>query len=164
MRNRRLLLATGTAALLVVSMATAWGGDPPGNNGTVKVGATGSLDDGNGSHVACEFDVTFAGFDEGPLFADATFDLLPPSGRGTIDGFTTPIGEDAAGGANDIDATVGVDLEPEIAASGAEQAAQGFHVKLTIHADGSIGSDVKHKTLWVSGCGGGEGPGEGGEG
>jgi hypothetical protein len=30
---------------------------------------------------------------------------------------------------------------------------QGFHVKLTIHAEGSQGADVKHKVFWVTGCG-----------
>jgi hypothetical protein len=29
---------------------------------------------------------------------------------------------------------------------------QGFHVKLTINADGSQGADVKHKVFWVTGC------------
>ena len=29
---------------------------------------------------------------------------------------------------------------------------QGFHVKLTINADGSQGADVKHKVFWVEGC------------
>ena len=30
---------------------------------------------------------------------------------------------------------------------------QGFHVKLTINAEGSQGADVKHKVFWVTGCG-----------
>src|SRR4030095_10101792 len=29
---------------------------------------------------------------------------------------------------------------------------QGFHVKLTINAEGSQGADVKHKVFWVTGC------------
>ena len=29
---------------------------------------------------------------------------------------------------------------------------QGFHVKLTINADGSQGADVKHKVFWSTGC------------
>jgi hypothetical protein len=29
---------------------------------------------------------------------------------------------------------------------------QGFHVKLTIHADGAQGADTKHKVFWVTGC------------
>ena len=31
-------------------------------------------------------------------------------------------------------------------------AVQGFHVKLTVNADGSQGADVKHKVFWVTGC------------
>src|SRR5215218_1738918 len=30
---------------------------------------------------------------------------------------------------------------------------QGFHVKLTVNAEGSRGADVKHKVFWVTGCG-----------
>jgi hypothetical protein len=29
---------------------------------------------------------------------------------------------------------------------------QGFHVKLTINAEGSQGADVKHKVFWVTEC------------
>jgi len=29
---------------------------------------------------------------------------------------------------------------------------QGFHVKLTINAEGSQGADVKYKVFWVTGC------------
>jgi hypothetical protein len=29
---------------------------------------------------------------------------------------------------------------------------QGFHVKLTVHAEGSQGADTKHKVFWVEGC------------
>ena len=29
---------------------------------------------------------------------------------------------------------------------------QGFHVKLTINAEGSQGADTKHKVFWVTGC------------
>ena len=29
---------------------------------------------------------------------------------------------------------------------------QGFHVKLTINAEGSQGADKKHKVFWVTGC------------
>jgi hypothetical protein len=29
---------------------------------------------------------------------------------------------------------------------------QGFHVQLTIRAEGSKGADTKHKVFWVTGC------------
>jgi hypothetical protein len=31
---------------------------------------------------------------------------------------------------------------------------QGFHVKLTVNAEGSQGADTKHKVFWVTGCDG----------
>jgi hypothetical protein len=167
MELRPLLIVVGTFTLLVGSVATAWGGDPPGNNGTVKVG--GLFDDtgGNESHVGCELQVEFAGYDEGALTGTATFELIPPTGSGVLHEDWTSIGEDPAGGANDLDATLVAPLSGPIAASGVEpQALQGFHVKLTVHAEGSIGADTKHKTFWVTDCGGeGEGDdgGEGGE-
>jgi len=74
---------------------------------------------------------------------------------------STAIGEDPAGGANDFDASLIVDLSGPIASSGAiAHPNQGFHVRLTIDAEGSIGATTKHKTYWVDDCGGGEGGGE----
>ena len=29
---------------------------------------------------------------------------------------------------------------------------QGYHVKLTVNAPGSIGADTKYKVFWVTGC------------
>jgi hypothetical protein len=160
MRTRQLVAANCALALVVLTMASAWGGDPPGNNGTVKVGGS----TGNDPHVACVFDITFWGFDEGPLSALATFDLIAPSGSGFLEDDTVGIGEDEAGGGTDLDQTLVVDLRDEIVATGLSEGTQGFHVKMTVHAEGSHGADTKHKVLWVSGCGGGEEPGEGGEG
>ena len=123
-----------------------------------------AIDDskGNDSHVGCVFQVEFSGFDEGPLDGSATLELRSPTGDGVLYEASTFIGEDPAGGANDLDATLEVDLIDPIAASGVVADAQGYHVRLTTHADGSIGADTKHKTFWVSDCGGGEGEGEGG--
>ena len=62
------------------------------------------------------------------------------------------IGEDAAGGANDVDAVVVVDLTDKLGGLGDPHPKQGFHLKLTVNAPGSIGADVKHKVFWVQGC------------
>jgi hypothetical protein len=65
---------------------------------------------------------------------------------------TVFIGEDdnSGGGSEaglDASETYTLDL------SGIEpHANQGVHVKLTIHAEGSQGADVKHKVFWVTGC------------
>jgi hypothetical protein len=160
MRFRPMLIAAGALSVLTASAASAWGGDPPGNNGTVKVGEYGFDDSrGNDPHVGCLLRVDFAGFDEGVLSGTATFELLPPTGRGVLLEDSTFIGEDPAGGANDLDASLTADLSGPIAAAGVGLHPQGFHVRLTVHADGSIGSDTKHKTFWVSDCGG-EGGGD----
>ena len=158
-----MFIAVGTLSVLAVTAAAAWGNNPPGTNGTVKVG--GVLDDtqGQDSHVDCGVQIEFAGYDEGLLNGTASLELVPPSERAVLDEDSTFIGEDPAGGANDLDATLAVDLtEPLVAAGVAPHNQQGFHVTLTVHADGSIGADTKHKTFWVSDCGDEEG-GEGGE-
>lgn len=132
---------------------------PPGNNGTVKVDGI-EFDDhpNNEPHVGCTFQIDFYGYDEGDLFATATFELHPPTTSPTGDDLLLHdtdifIGEDEAGGGTDLDASVTYDLEEALAASGATaHPQQGFHVKLTVHAEGSIGADVKHKVFWVK-CG-----------
>jgi hypothetical protein len=130
------------------------GPNPPGNNGTVKV------DDipfdaapNNEPHVGCVFQVDFYGFDEGDLVADVTFESHPPTGPVQV--LLTDevfIGEDdnAGGGSQaglDASATYTLDftgIQPH--------PNQGFHVKLTVHADGSQGADTKHKVFWVTDC------------
>ena len=62
------------------------------------------------------------------------------------------IGGDAAGGANDLDATVLINLADYDLSAFFEHPQQGFHIKLTVHADGSIGNDTKFKVFWVEGC------------
>lgn len=151
------------AVLAVVAMTTAaiWlvGGpvasaDPSGNNGTVKVG--GEELSGNDPHVGCAFTVDFFGYDEGDLDADVVLDAHAPTAGGTIATTTVFIGEDPAGGANDLDASAPFDLTGVFTDP---PDAQGYHVRLTVHADGSQGADVKHKTFWVD-CAPGEGGGE----
>ena len=134
------------------------GGDPPGNNGTVKVDAR-EFDDhpNNEPHVGCIFQIDFYGYDEGDLEATYNFALKPPttspSGDDDLDSGSVFIGGDAAGGGTDLDGSVTVDLSSALEESGATpHPKQGFHVKLTVHAEGSQGSDVKHKVFWVQEC------------
>jgi len=143
------------AALLTSLSGLAWAGpNPPGNNGTVKIDGT-PFDDApdNEPHVGCTFQVDFYGYDEGDLFADVTFESHPPTGPVvTLLTDRVFIGEDDnSGGGSEagLDASVtytldfdGIEPHPN----------QGFHVKLTINADGSQGADVKHKVFWVTGC------------
>jgi hypothetical protein len=157
-RRNRLLLALAAATLvlgvqLLGGLAVA-APNPPGNNGTVKIDDI-PFDDhpNNEPHVGCTFQVDFYGFDEGDLDADVTFESHPPTGPVQVlltD--TVFIGEDDnSGGGSEagLDASetytldfTGIQPHPN----------QGFHVKLTIHAEGSQGADTKYKVFWVTGC------------
>jgi hypothetical protein len=147
------ILAGGMALLANLASAAP---NPPGNNGTVKIDDV-PFDDApnNEPHVGCEFQVDFYGFDQGNLNADVTFESHPPTGPVQVlltD--TVFIGEDdnSGGGSEaglDASATYTLDftgIQPH--------PNQGFHVKLTVHADGSQGADTKHKVFWTTGCGG----------
>lgn len=139
--------------ILLVPLASS-AANPPGNNGTVKIDGV-AFDDhpNNEPHVGCTFQVDFYGFDEGELFADVTFEVHPPTGSPvTLLTDTVFIGEDDNGGGGseaglDASETYTLDLtgfEPH--------PQQGWHVKLTVNADGSQGADTKHKVFWVTGC------------
>jgi LPXTG-motif cell wall-anchored protein len=139
-------------ALLLTTAGGAAAQDPPGNNGTVKVDAV-EFDDhpDNQPHVGCTFEIDFYGFDEGDLDAEVTFDAVPPTGDVELLTDTVDIGEDAAGGGVDLDASQAYDLTDSLAGI-VPHPQQGWHVRLTVHAEGSIGADTKYKEFWVSGC------------
>ena len=134
--------------------ASAAKSDPLGNNGTVKIDRT-PFDNhpDNQPHVTCSFQVDFYGFDKGVGNADVNFELWNPTQKGrtmtvTSGDLTPNIGEDAAGGGTDLDASETYTL----AFTGAPHEKQGYHVKLTVHAPGSQGADTKHKVFWVEPC------------
>lgn len=139
-------------ALLLTIAGTAAAQDPPGNNGTVKVDGK-EFDDhpDNQPHVGCTFEIDFYGFDEGDLDAEVTFDAVPPTGSVELLTDTVGIGEDAAGGGVDLDASEAYDLTAALAGI-VPHPQQGWHVRLTVHAEGSIGADTKYKEFWVTGC------------
>jgi hypothetical protein len=152
----------GTGLLVALAGPAGAQEDPAGNNGTVKIDRV-PFDDhpNNEPHVGCEFQVDFYGFDEGDLSATVTFEAVPPTQSGATDvppgegdellTDEVAIGQDAAGGGTDLDASVTYDLTDELA--GIEpHPQQGWHVRLTVHAEGSQGADTKHKVFWVSGC------------
>jgi hypothetical protein len=153
---KKCLIAVIGGGLGVLSLATPAGAqaDPPGDNGTVKIDGV-AFDDhpDNQPHVGCTFQVDFYGFDEGDLDATVTFKLVPPTARdGDLTVDDVPIGEDAAGGGVDLDASTTYDLGP-VVADVVPQPEQGIHVRLTVHAEGSIGADTKFKEFWITGCG-----------
>lgn len=150
MKVIRLLVLAG--CFLLVTAWPAAADDPPGNNGTVKVdGIEFDTHPDNEPHVGCVFQIDFYGYDEGDLNATATFTLHPPTGSTELLTRNAFIGEDPAGGGTDLDAEITVDLEQSLIDSGIDpHRIQGFHVKLTVHAEGSIGADTKYKVFWVT--------------
>jgi len=154
MAGAGMIIVGVVAALLGLALAGPATADPKGNNGTVKIDGV-TLGDGqaNEPHVGCGFAVEFFGYDKGDLNASVTFELqaptLRPSGSQVLLTDTVAIGEDAAGGATDRDASKLYQLD----FSGVTpQAQQGYHVKVTVHAAGSKGADTKHKVFWVQPC------------
>jgi hypothetical protein len=149
------------AALVAISIASlgapVGAADPAGNNGSIKVDAR-PLDDvpDNESHPSCVFEVDFYGFDEGSLWATATFTLISPTVEVDTDFLTSDpvyIGQDPASGAGTVsglDASRGFDLNGHLWSY--MGGPQGAHVKLTVQADGAAGANTKYKTFWVTGC------------
>jgi hypothetical protein len=163
LRGRKVLVAVAAAVCgavvgsLLSAAGSSAGPNPPGNNGTVKIdGEEFDTHPDNEPHVGCVFEVDFYGFDEGDLNADVTFDVWPPTGpMATILEDTVFIGEDDNSGGG---SEAGLDAERLYDLSGLLDAfeqhpQQGWHIKLTIHADGSQGADTKHKVFWVEDCG-----------
>jgi LPXTG cell wall anchor motif len=152
-----LLLSLGVWVVLGTGSASAAPGNPPGNNGTIKIDDTPFVDHPNNEpHVGCTFQVDFYGYDQGDLDAAVTFEAWPPTLRDSDSQVlltdTVFIGEDdnSGGGSEaglDASETYTLDL-----AGITPHPQQGVHVKLTINAEGSQGADVKHKVFWVTGC------------
>jgi hypothetical protein len=157
--HRTRLLRITVAVILAGSMAllanlASAAPNPPGNNGTIKIDDV-PFDDApnNEPHVGCTFQVDFYGYDQGDLFADVTFESHPPTGPVQVlltD--TVFIGEDDNSGGGS-EAGLDASVEYTLDFTGIEpHPNQGFHVKLTINAEGSQGADTKYKVFWVTGC------------
>ena len=133
------------------------GGDPAGNNGTVKIETAGDADGtpNNVTHVGCTFQIEWYGFDEGDdIVSDVTFTSHAPTGDAVISGDSPSqvfVGGDPASGAGTDSGLDGVQ-EYRLSFDGEPHPKQGYHVKLTIHTPGSIGADTKHKVFWVQPC------------
>ena len=167
-RTLLLLLVALVAAVAVSGPAGAAKktppGDPPGNNGTVKIDQSDVPDDDKGNEPIgenCYFWLKFYNFDQGQL-ADITFAAHPPTGgKDPITdkghGFGQPgdgweISDDPAGGGTDEDAVLPYNLTDYV--RGLEPHPQhGYHIKLTTtirNADKSaVPGGVKHKVFWI---------------
>jgi len=127
---------------------------PAGNNGTIKIAETDVAGEeesnANDPHInGCSLSVKFFGYDEGARSATVTFESQAP----TLNTLASPIGAQAFnftghGPGDQLDATATYTL----AFQGTPQENQGYHVKVTVHADGSQGNDTKSKVFWVEGC------------
>ena len=148
-------------------------GDPPGNNGTIKIeqGNPTNSDLGNEPHGDnCEIWVEFYGFDAGPegkgQTADLTFTLVSPTKPKAKDGsevvFRAPeekskpgykISSDAAGGGpNDPEPAYTYSFNLTTAMQGVEpHPKQGYHVKLSVDVREAPGNS-KHKVFWMKEC------------
>jgi hypothetical protein len=146
-------------AVLAVALGTfalpAAAGNPPGNNGTVKVDTkdVDTLPD-NQPHADCRFRIDFYGFDAG-AGAEITFTVISPTvatevniGPFSINDLLSS-GQAGAGTTDGYDTSYTIDLNNTLAAYMANGQA---HLRLTVHADGAVNADTKFKTFWVSGC------------
>src|SRR5687767_11444824 len=139
-------------------------GDPPGNNGTVKIDQSAVADEDKGNEPIgenCSFWLKFYNFDQGQL-ADITFAAHPPTGgKDPItdkgNGFGQPgdgweISDDPAAGGTDEDAVLPYNLTDYV--SGLQPHPQhGYHIKLTTTIRNANGTEVpggvKHKVFWI---------------
>ncbi|UDY24693.1 hypothetical protein [Nocardioides sp. Kera G14] len=133
-------------------------GDPPGNNGTVKIITPGTGDGipNNTPHPGCTVGVEWYGFDEGPdVVSTVSFAMQAPTADATVTvaggPLSVPVGGDAASGAG---TATGLDARETYTLSftGTPHPKQGFHVKLTVSTPRSNGSDRKTKVFWVAPC------------
>lgn len=130
--------------------------NPAGNNGFVKINNEEIPDSTpqNHPHVSCTFDVEFYNYDKNNNTATVQFELQAPTNSAqhklTVkSGNLTPfIGQDSAGGGKDLDAREKYTLVFD----GPAHQNQGYHVKVTVNAPGSKGSEKKHKVFWVQPC------------
>ena len=142
-------------AALALPATSASAEDPPGNNGTIKVdGEDIETVPDNDPHVGCVFNIEFFGYDAGGLDATFKFVAIPPTGKNVVlRRGALVLEDDPAGGGTDLDATKTIDLSKALVGKGfTYHPQQGYHIKLVVTAEGSIGNDTKSKVFWVTDC------------
>ncbi len=127
-------------------------GDPPGNNGTVKIERDGPMSAGKGNepHVdGCIFWLEYYGFDQGQT-ADITFTAQSPSTpKGTVllADKGVKVSDTPAGGGQDKDYVIAYNLTSAVQGLKAHPK-QGYHIKLSSDTQGAPGG-AKHKVFWI---------------
>jgi hypothetical protein len=139
-------------------------GDPPGNNGTVKLANFDAPNgpghsSGNGNvemhpsndpHLPCDFSVEWFGFDSG-VTSEVTFEQHAPTRSERWHHDSVALDNDSHGGGGSTagyDGVANYNLDFE----GDPHPKHGYHVKLTTETPYSQGSDRKHKVFWVEPC------------
>jgi hypothetical protein len=141
-------------------------GNPPGNNGTVKLagynapnGPGHSSGDGsakghpsNDPHLPCGFTVEWFGFDAS-VYSNVIFEQHAPTrGDGPHPGSdTVKLDDDSHSGGGSAAGFDGAETY-NLDFDGTPHAKHGYHVKLTTHTPYSQGADTKHKVFWVEPC------------
>lgn len=126
----------------------AQGGDPRGNNGTVKIdGEPFDSTPGNEPHVGCTFQADFFGFDAGDT-ALVTLTGHAPTGGGLLYSQRHTISTDAAGGGRDVDESITFTAAQLGLFSITPHPQQGWHIKLAADVDSAPGG-AKQKVFWV---------------
>jgi len=125
-------------------------GDPPGNNGTIKVVASDPSDPDPGNEPmadGCLIWLEFYGFDQGQT-ADITFTAQPPSGtKELIAQKAVAISDDPAGGGQDKDAVLPYNLTSAVQGLKAQKQ-HGYHIKVRSDSLQAPGG-AKQKVFWV---------------
>ena len=151
-----LMLSAGLLAVSPAGRATAAHktppGDPPGNNGTIKIDRDGPGDQDMGNEPigdGCIIWLDFYNFDQGQT-ADITFTAQPPSGKGQtlIADKAVPISNDPAGGGQDRDAVISYNLTTAVQGLKA-QPQHGYHIKVSSDSLQAPGG-AKHKVFWIN--------------
>jgi hypothetical protein len=130
-------------------------GDPPGNNGTIKVKKSDPAADPNARknanqpHITgCVVWLSYLGFDEAQT-ADITFTAQPPSGKGEVllADKGVAVSPDPAGGGQDQDVVIAYNLTSAV--QGLKyQKNQGYHIKVASDTKEAPGG-AKQKVFWI---------------
>ena len=150
------------AALFGVVPATQVGaapktppGDPPGNNGTIKVKKSDPAEDPNEKNNAnqphidgCIVWLSYSGFDQAQT-ADITFTAHPPSGSGDVlvADKSVAVSPDPAGGGQDQDVVIAYNLTSAVQ-NLKHQKNQGYHIKVASDTKEAPGG-AKQKVFWI---------------
>ena len=127
-------------------------GDPPGNNGTVKIERDGpdNPNKANEPHVdGCILWLKYYGFDQNQT-ADITFTSQAPStpaGKVLLADTSVKISDTPAGGGQDEDYVIGYNLTSAVQGLKANPQ-QGYHIKLSSDSKEAPGG-AKHKVFWI---------------